>query len=161
VTRSHIRRLQKCFNSKGREEAMARYIEWNIVRKVATIDENRSCLEAAVLMTEEFVGSVVVTSSSRISGIFTERDLMMRVVGKRKDPETAKIKDVMTQDVIKVSPRDTAGYCLNLMKEHRCRHLLVFDGDEFLGIVSLRDLVTLMIDEKEELIGHLEKYITS
>lgn len=140
---------------------MARYIEWNIVRKVATIDENRSCLEAAVLMTEEFVGSVVVTSSSRISGIFTERDLMMRVVGKRKDPETAKIKDVMTQDIIKVSPRDTAGYCLNLMKEHRCRHLLVFDGDEFLGIVSLRDLVTLMIDEKEELIGHLEKYITS
>lgn len=47
------------------------------------------------------------------------------------------------------------------MKEHRCRHLLVFAGDEFLGIVSLRDMVTLMLDEKEELIGHLEKYITS
>ena len=140
---------------------MARYIETKIVRKVATIDENRSCLEAAVLMTEEFVGSVVVTSSSKVIGIFTERDLMMRVVGKRRDPEQAKIKDAMTQDIIKVSPRDTASYCLNLMKERRCRHLLVFDGDEFLGIVSLRDLVALMIDEKEELIGHLEKYITS
>jgi signal-transduction protein with cAMP-binding, CBS, and nucleotidyltransferase domain len=140
---------------------MARHIETKIVRKVATIDENRSCLEAAVLMTEEFVGSVVVTSSSKVSGIFTERDLMMRVVGKRRDPEQAKIKDAMTKDIIKVSPRDTASYCLNLMKERRCRHLLVFDGDEFLGIVSLRDLVALMIDEKEELIGHLEKYITS
>ena len=140
---------------------MARYIETKIVRKVATIDENRSCLEAAVLMTEEFVGSVVVTSSSKVIGIFTERDLMMRVVGKRRDPEQAKIKDAMTKDIIKVSPRDTASYCLNLMKERRCRHLLVFDGDEFLGIVSLRDLVALMIDEKEELIGHLEKYITS
>jgi signal-transduction protein with cAMP-binding, CBS, and nucleotidyltransferase domain len=140
---------------------MAKYIESKIVRKIAMIDESQSCMEAAVLMTEEFVGSVVVTSSSKVSGIFTERDLMMRVVGKRRDPEKAKIKDVMTKDIIKVSPRDTASYCLTLMKEHRCRHLLVFDGDEFLGIVSLRDLVALMIDEKEELIGHLEKYITS
>ena len=47
------------------------------------------------------------------------------------------------------------------MKEHRCRHLLVFEGDEFVGIVSLRDMVVLMIDEKEELIKQLERYITS
>jgi CBS domain-containing protein len=47
------------------------------------------------------------------------------------------------------------------MKEHRCRHLLVFEGDEFVGIVSLRDMVVLMIDEKEELIGQLQRYISS
>lgn len=114
-----------------------------------------------MVMTEEFIGSMVVTRSSKIIGIFTERDLMMRVVGKRKDPENVTIKDVMSESLITVGPKDSAGYCLNLMKEHRCRHLLVFAGDEFLGIVSLRDMVTLMLDEKEELIGHLEKYITS
>lgn len=140
---------------------MSRDISSKVIRKVATIDENRSALEAAMVMTDEFIGSVVITRSSKIIGMFTERDLMMRVVGKRKDPEKVKIKDVMSETLITVGPEDSAGYCLNLMKEHRCRHLLVFAGDEFLGIVSLRDMVTLMLDEKEELIGHLEKYITS
>ena len=140
---------------------MERDITLKTVRRVLTIDENRSVLEAAILMTEEFVGSAVVTSASKVTGIFTERDLMMRVVGKRKDPEKAKLKDVMTKDLIKVSPKDAASHCLKLMKEYRCRHLLVFEGDDFVGIVSLRDIVALMIDEKEELIAQLEKYITS
>jgi CBS domain-containing protein len=108
-------------------------------------------------MPEDFIGSVVVTRSSKIIGLFTERDLMMRVVGKRKDPEKVKIKDVMSESLITIGP----WLLPHLMKEHRCRHLLVFAGDKFLGIVSLRDMVTLMLDEKEELIGHLEKYITS
>jgi CBS domain-containing protein len=47
------------------------------------------------------------------------------------------------------------------MKDYRCRHLLVFDGDEFVGLVSLRDLVALMMEEKEELIGYLQRYISS
>jgi CBS domain-containing protein len=67
----------------------------------------------------------------------------------------------MTKDVVIVSPKDTANYCLNLMKEYRCRHLLVFDGDEFVGIVSLRDMVMLMMEEKEELIAYLHQYISS
>ncbi len=131
---------------------MAWEIESKIVRKVATIDEGRSTLEAATLMTEEFIGAVVVTNSSGIAGIFTERDLMMSVVGKRKDPEQVKIRDVMSNAPPKVSPKDTASDCLNLMKNQRCRHLLVFADNEFVGIVSLRDLVALMIEEKDELI---------
>ncbi len=112
-------------------------------------------------MTEEFIGSVVVTNSAGIRGLFTERELMMNVVGRGKEPEKVKIKDVMTSDPIKVNPNDTASRCLDLMKEYRCRHLLVFDGAEFIGIVSLRDMVALLIDEKEELIAHLERYIAS
>ena len=140
---------------------MAWSIASKIVRRVVTIDGSHSALEAATLMAEEFVGSAVITSSSKITGIFTERDLMMRVVGKKRDPDTVKINDVMTKNVVIVSPKDTANYCLNLMKEHRCRHLLVFDGDEFVGIVSLRDMVALMIEEKEDLIACLQQYITS
>jgi CBS domain-containing protein len=112
-------------------------------------------------MAKEFVGSAVITSSSRVTGIFTERDLMMSVVGKKRDPERVKIKDVMTEEVVTVSPKDTANYCLNLMKERRCRHLLVFDGDEFVGIVSLRDMVALLMEEKEDLIAYLHRYISS
>lgn len=140
---------------------MPRTITPMIVRRVATMDENKSILDVAILMTEEFIGSVVITNSSGICGLFTERELVMKVVGKRKDPETVKIKDVMNRNPIKVNPNDTASHCLDLMKEYRCRHLLVFDGDEFVGIVSIRDMVALMIDEKEELIEHLKHYIAS
>jgi CBS domain-containing protein len=132
-----------------------------IVRRVATIDENKSVLDAAKLMTDEFIGSVIVTNPSGIRGLFTEREPMMNVVGKGKDPEKVRIKDVMANDPIKVSPNATASLCLDLMKQHRCRHLLVFDEDEFVGLVSLRDMVALMLDEKEELIQHLERYIAS
>ena len=140
---------------------MAWNIASKIVRRVVTIDESHSVLDAATLMAEEFVGSVVITSSSRVTGMFTERDLMMRVVGKKRDPERVRIKDVMTHDVVIVSPKETANYCLNLMKEHRCRHLLVFDGNEFVGIVSLRDMVALLVEEKEDLITYLHQYISS
>jgi len=132
-----------------------------IVRRVATIDENKSVLDAAKLMTEEFIGSVVVTNASGIRGLFTERELMMSVVGKGKDPEHVRIKDVMACSPVKVGPDATASFCLDLMKQQRCRHLLVFDGEEFVGIVSLRDMVMLMMDEKEALIQHLERYIAS
>jgi CBS domain-containing protein len=140
---------------------MAWKIESKIVRKIATIDESKSTLEAAILMTKEFIGAVVVTNASGIAGIFTERDLMMSVVGKKKDPEQVKIREVMSNAPPKVSPKDTASDCLDLMKNQRCRHLLVFADKEFVGIVSLRDLVALMIEEKEELIEALNRYITS
>jgi CBS domain-containing protein len=138
---------------------MARKIISRVMSDVATIDENKTALEAAVLMTEKYIGSVIVTSGSKVKGIFTERDLMMRVVGEKKDPAEVKLKDIMSKDFVKVRPTDTTKRCLDLMKEHRCRHLLVYDDDEFLGIVSLRDLVALMIDEKEDLITQLEDYI--
>jgi len=132
-----------------------------IVKRVATIDENKYVSDAAQLMTEEFIGSVVVTNASGICGLFTEREMVMNVVGKGKDPKKVLIKDVITRDPVKVSPNDTAGTCLDLMKEHRCLHLLVFEGDEFIGTASLRDVAELMIDQKDTLIRHLEKYITS
>ncbi|MDX8410376.1 MAG: CBS domain-containing protein [Mariprofundaceae bacterium] len=132
-----------------------------IERMVAIVDEHVSALEAAELMTGKYIGSVVVTSNSGIKGLFTERDLMMRVVGERRDPAATKVKDVMPDDVVKVRPDEQSERCLDLMKAHRCRHLMVFDGDEFVGIVSLRDIVTLMNDEKEDLIARLKEYITS
>ena len=140
---------------------MAWNIASNIAHRVVTIDGNHTVLDAATLMADEYVGSVVVTEASKITGIFTERDLMMRVVGKKRDPEMVKIKDVMTKELSVVSPKDTSIHCVNLMKKHRCRHLLVFDGDEFVGIVSLRDMVALMMEEKEDLITYLHQYISS
>lgn len=131
-----------------------------VERKVALVDENRTILDAATVMVERFIGSVVVTGSSAIKGIFTERDLM-RAVAQGQDPAQTKLKGVMRVDLVRASPRDSVEDCLDLMRTHRCRHLLVFDRDEFVGIVSLRDLAALMLEEKEAMVEQLTKYIHS
>jgi CBS domain-containing protein len=135
-------------------------IALGIERMVAMIDENQSVLNAAQLMGDKNIGSVVVTCHGGVAGLFTERELMVDVVGKNRDPERVKVGSAMRSEQVKVSPETSVSECLDLMKENRCRHLLVFEGDEFIGIVSLRTMVALMIQEKEILIDQLQHYIT-
>ncbi|MDQ6986785.1 MAG: CBS domain-containing protein [Mariprofundaceae bacterium] len=131
-----------------------------IQHNVATIDENMSTLAAAKQMTERYIGSLVVTGAYGIKGVFTERDLMMRVIGEGLDPAQVTVGEVTNKALITVKPDEEVDRCLDLMKENRCRHLVVFDGETFVGIVSLRDMVSLMISEKEELISRLQEFIT-
>lgn len=131
-----------------------------VQRKVALVDENNTVLEAATVMVEKYIGSVVVSSATRVVGIFTERDLM-RVVAQQRNPGQVKLKDVMRTDLIRAGTNDSVEHCLNLMRTNRCRHLLIFEREEFIGIVSLRDLATLMLEEKESLVEELTKYIAS
>ncbi len=132
-----------------------------VERMVATLDGHHSVLDAVRLMNEKYIGSVVVTHNGVVRGIFTERDLMLRVVGERRDPATTPIEAVIPGDLITVTPDETCEHCLGMMREHGCRHLLVYTGSEFVGIVSLRDIVLLMIEEKETLIGQLRQYISA
>jgi CBS domain-containing protein len=134
-------------------------ISTKIVREVALVDGDKSVLDAAKVMSNRFIGSVAVTIGSDVKGVFTERDLM-RVVAQQQSPASVLLRDVMRSDIASVAPHDTVDHCLQVMKENRCRHLLVFDAGKLVGIVSLRDLAALMLEEKEDLIGQLTKYIT-
>jgi CBS domain-containing protein len=125
-------------------------IESIIERNVMTIDENSSALDAAELMRKHYIGSLIVTGKMGFRGLFTERDLMMDVVGEDKDPSSTRLSDIVREDFVRVTPQETAEHCLDLMKEHRCRHLLVFDGENFVGLVSLRHMVVLLLEEKEQ-----------
>lgn len=137
-------------------------IESIIVRNVINIDENSTTLDAAKLMTKHYIGSLVVTGRLGFYGIFTERELMMDVIGAGKDPSSTKLTDIVNKNFfVRVSPQDSAEQCLDLMKEHRCRHLLVFEDEEFIGLVSLRDMVVLLLEEKEQLINNLKDYIST
>ncbi len=131
-----------------------------ITKDVVSLDENKTVLDAAMEMKVRYIGSIVVTGESGVVGIFTERDVTMKVVGKGKDPDLLLLKDYVDKDPVTVRPDEKCSACLELMKEHRCRHLMVKDGDQFVGIVTIRGIIQLMLGEKEELIGHLEKYIT-
>lgn len=136
-------------------------IESIIERNVRMIDDGQTALDAAKLMTEYYIGSVIVTGHMGVRGLFTERDLMMHVVGEDRDPAKVRLSDVVDEAYAKVRPQESAARCLELMKEHRCRHILVFDGDQFVGLVSLRDMVALLLEEKEQLIEHLNQYIST
>jgi len=136
-------------------------INEKVERHVVLLDENKSAYEAAALMSEKRIGSVVVTHASRVVGLFTERDLIHEVVQKRLDPAKVEIRKAMRTEVARVTPQERPERCVELMKQHQCRHLLVFDGDAFVGIISLRDLLVLLLEEKEELIRQLTKYVTT
>jgi len=131
-----------------------------IKRNVITIDEQSTTSEAAILMTNKQIGALVVTGAAGIIGLFTERDLMTRVVAKQKDPVDITLKDVISGKVVRVGPEETCEHGLDLMKENHCRHLLVFENDEFVGVISLRDIVALMSGEREDMISRLQEYIS-
>ncbi|MBF0340123.1 MAG: CBS domain-containing protein [Magnetococcales bacterium] len=111
---------------------------------VATVNQYRTVAEGVEIMVNRGVGSLVVMEGSSVVGYFTERDLMVRVVGKRRDPDRTPIHEVMTRDLVRVEYNATCKYSLNRMKEHRIRHLVVFDGPRFVGVVSMRDIAALM-----------------
>lgn len=136
-------------------------ISQKVERHVVLLDENKSAREAATLMVDKHIGSVVVTRASQVIGLFTERDLTHHVIRERRDPDQVRIKDVMRTKVPQVVPDETGEACIELMKQHKCRHLMVYDDDAFVGIISLRDLLVLLLEEKEELIRQLTKYVTS
>ncbi|MEO5333752.1 MAG: CBS domain-containing protein [Magnetococcus sp. YQC-5] len=111
---------------------------------VATINQYRTVEEGVDIMVNRGVGSLVVMEGSTVVGYFTERDLMVRVVGKKRDPVRTPIHEVMTRDLVRVEFNATCKYCLTRMKEHRIRHLVVFDGPRFMGVVSMRDIAALV-----------------
>jgi len=96
--------------------------------------------EVVDAMAKRRFGAVPVVDNGRLVGIFTERDVLVRVVAARKDPETTRLGDVMTANPDTVKSSDAVLHALELMNQHGYRHLPVVDGDQLIGVVSIRDL---------------------
>ncbi len=115
-----------------------------------TIAASATVADAVELMASHEIGAVVVsTEDALVAGIFTERDVMMRVVRAGLDPKKTPLSLVMTRDVHFVSPGTTLEAALALMYVHRHRHLLVIDGPHVHGLVSIRDLAYQLIRHGE------------
>jgi CBS domain-containing protein len=115
--------------------------------------------EAARIMAERHIGAVLVTVNGRLEGIFTERDVLNRVVALGRDPDTLRISEVMTRNPDTVGPDATALDTLILMQTKGYRHLPVLDDGELVGIVSVRDLFSAVKRELEEDIQEREAFI--
>src|SRR6267378_7068038 len=118
-------------------------------RKVYSIDAGRTVLEAARFMMEHNVGALPVLRNGELVGIFSERDIMNRVVAAGRMPGTTKVFEVMTANPKAVSVQETVENCLSLMREFGFRHLPLTDGKELKGLVSLRDIPLQVLAEKE------------
>ena len=133
-------------------------IDKHVTRDLVTLDAGTPCREAARVMAAEQIGSIAVRRGQRVAGIITERDLVTRVLAGGA-PAELPIGDAMRTDLPIVPPSTTETACLALMRDHVTRHLLVGDAGEVGGIISMRDLVRLMLEEKEWLIGQLQSFI--
>jgi CBS domain-containing protein len=124
-----------------------------------TVHASASVAEAVEVMTAREVGAVLImTEDELVAGVFSERDLMMRVVRPGLDPRSTPVSLVMTRDVLFVTPGTTLEAALALMYVQRIRHLLVIDGPKVHGLVSMRDLAYQLIRRGE---GRLEAAVRS
>jgi CBS domain-containing protein len=121
----------------------------------------QTVLEVAQAMVERNIGAVPVLRDGILVGIFSERDLMKRVVVEGGDPRTVRVEDVMTADPRTVSPRDSVETCMLIMKEHGFRHLLVCEGQRLRGVISLRDILLHDLTEKDHEVRMMRAYIHS
>lgn len=115
--------------------------------------------EAARRMAERNVGAVPVVDRGRVAGVFSERDLLTRVVAAGRDPAGTRVAEVMTTNLVVASPDDSYEECLRRMQRAGIRHLLVLAEGRLVGIVSLRDLLRVELDERDEAITLLNAYV--
>jgi CBS domain-containing protein len=118
-------------------------------RRVYSVDADSSVLEAARFMMEHNIGALPVLRNGELVGIFSERDIMNRVVAIGRSPGTTKVAEVMTSNPKAVSVDETVENSLFIMREHGFRHLPITDGKQLKGLVSLRDLLLRYVKETE------------
>ncbi len=118
-------------------------------RRLTYITPDKTVYEAASKMADSKIGALLVLSDGKLAGIFTERDLLNRVVALGKDPSATKISDVMTKDVAVCDAEVTYEECLAQMRQLGCRHMPVVENDQLLGVLSIRDLLRHHISVKD------------
>ena len=127
---------------------------------IVSVAPSATVLEAARLMNERSVGGLlVVDDAGALLGIFTERDILRRVVAASLPPETTKVADVFTRDVVTTTPDASVDDCGAIMSSRRVRHLPVVDAKGLHGVVTIGDLLAHRVSEHETTIQHLNSYV--
>jgi CBS domain-containing protein len=120
---------------------------------------SQSVLELAQAMVDRNIGAVPVLRDGELVGIFSERDLMRRVVAEGLDPASTRVGEVMTEDPLTVGPNEEVETCMVLMRRHGFRHLPICEGKLLKGLVSLRDILLHDLNEKDHDIRMMRAYI--
>jgi CBS domain-containing protein len=127
---------------------------------VHSISPEATVLDAVRRMNEQRIGSLLVTDGGAPVGIFSERDVLCRVVDQGRDPSATKVADVMTSELVTVRPDATVKEALGVVSEKRCRHLPVMSENQLAGMVSIGDLTHWLVRNQAFHIQDLVNYIT-
>jgi CBS domain-containing protein len=140
--------------------AMVKELLSNKSGKLLSTGPEASVYDAAQVMNEHKVGSLLVVEGGQLAGIFTERDILQRVVAQRRDPVETRVGDVMTREVVCCRPHTPLDEARGVMKNRRIRHLPVVDDEgQVLGLVSIGDLNAHDNHSHEQTIHLLHQYI--
>ena len=127
--------------------------------KIFSITPYTSVYHALEIMFEKNVSSLVVMEDEKLIGIFTERDYARKVILKGKSSRDTPIGDIMSGNVITVTPDNSIDECMQLMTDRFIRHLPVVENDKLVGLVSIGDVVKYIIEEQKFIIENMEHYI--
>src|SRR5215510_12233264 len=131
-------------------------------RSVITVTRTASVMEAVEVMAAARVGSVLIVDDGRLAGIFSERDVMLRVVLEHRDPSKTRVEEVMTSPVISIPTKSTGDDALKIMVDEHIRHLPIVDErGRAQAIVSMRSLLQEKVSELHQQLDSLESYITA
>ena len=129
-------------------------------RPVYSVQAGHTVLEATTYMTERNIGAVPVLRDGELVGIFSERDVMNRVVTGLRAPGITRVEEVMTPRPRTVAPSEPVENCMFAMREHGFRHLPVVENGKLLGLISLRDIILRDLSEKDEEVRHMRAYLS-
>ncbi len=131
-----------------------------VIKPPLTVAPDQPVHQAARAMVQRGVGAATVIEGGRIVGVVTERDMLKKVVAAGADPETARVRDVMTSRVLSVPERTSIAAAGELMRKHHVRHLVVLDeNEELVGMLSQRRLLYEILDELDQKVGDLEGFL--
>lgn len=126
---------------------------------IYSIRPDASVLEALELMAREDISSVLVTEGEAIKGIFTERDYARKVILRGRNSRDTVIRELMTSNLITITPEQTIADCMSIMTDRHIRHLPVLEGGKIVGLISIGDVVKSIISDQEATINQLSGYI--
>jgi CBS domain-containing protein len=127
---------------------------------VHSVTPDLTVAAAVTVLNAHKIGALLVMSGAQLLGIFTERDVLRRVVGEHRDPETTRIAEVMTQQLVVMRPSATVQDAMTVVAERRCRHLPIVEDGRVLGVISAGDLNHWLIRNREVDIEQLVDYIS-
>jgi CBS domain-containing protein len=139
-------------------EAVARLLEQKTER-VEAVTPQTTIGEAVAAMNQRRIGSILVMDGERLVGIFTERDVLTRVVPQQLDPRRTPVGEVMTRNPMTIPPTRTVQEAMMIMTDSRKRHLPVVQGGKVVGLVSIGDVTRWMVRDQQRTIEDLTDYV--
>jgi CBS domain-containing protein len=127
---------------------------------VWSISPQDTIFKALEVMAEKNIGALIVIDKGKVAGIFSERDYARKVSLKGKSSRDTTVEELMTRDVYSITPDMTVEEGMALMIKAHCRHLPVYDNNELIGVITIGDIATALINHQKVKISDLENYIT-